>query len=295
MDTIEGMRVFAAVAAEGSFTRGARRSGLSIQTASKYVRLLEQRLKAQLFDRTTRSVTLNDTGRAYLERCLELLDQFDEVEAAVRAEHGVLAGRVRITAPTTFGERILVPTLAELLRLHPDLRIELDLTDRRVAIVEEGYDLAVRIGSLEDSALIARRLAPMRVVVCASEDYLERRGEPSHPNELGEHDCIIDTNFRAERQWPFLIGEDIVRVGVDGPFQANTPEAARQMALAGVGIAMSPMYAVNADVVSGRLRVLFADFEALEFGVYAIYPHRRHLSARVRAVVDHLAMRFRQL
>lgn len=295
MDTLEAMRVFTAVAAESSFTKAARRLGLSVQTASKAVRRLEQRLGAQLFDRTTRSVALNDTGRAYLERCLELLEQLDEVESAVREEHGRLVGRVRMTAPTSFGERSLVPVLGELLDAHDGLRIDLDLTDRKVALVEEGYDLALRVGALEDSTLVARRLAPMRVVVCASPEYLARNGTPGTPRELAGHACLVDTNFRNERQWPFRIDGALERVAIDGPFQANTPEAIRHMALSGLGIALSPLYAVNGDLVAGRLVRLFEGSEALDFGVYALYPHRRHLSGRVRAVVDHLATRFRRL
>lgn len=294
MDRIDRMRVFAAVAREGSFTRGAAQLGMAVQTASKAVQQLEAQLKAQLFDRTTRSVTLTDTGQAYLERCLELVDQFDELDSAVRAEHGAPRGRIRLTAPTTFGERNLLPVLAEFLRSYPEIRIDLSLSDRKVALVDEGFDLGIRIGQLQDSTMIARKLAPMRVVVCASPGYLARVGTPATPRSLANHACVVDTNFANERHWPFLIAGEMQRIAVAGPFQANTPEATRQMALAGIGIAMCPMYVINQDLVAGRLLPLFEELEAYDFGVYAIYPHRRHLSTRVRSLVDHLASSFRR-
>jgi DNA-binding transcriptional LysR family regulator len=288
------MRVFVAVAREGSFTRAAEQLGIAVQTASKAVRQLEANLNAQLCDRTTRSVTLNDTGRAYFERCLELLDQFDELDSAVSAEHSAPQGRIRMTAPTTFGERNLLPVLASYLSDYPNIRIDLNLSDRKIALVDEGYDLAIRIGELKDSTMISRKLAPMRVVVCASPEYLQQHGVPATPQDLGNHACVIDTNFASENHWPFLVDNKLQRVTVAGPFQANTPEATRQMALAGVGIAMCPMYVISADLVAGRLQALFEKQEAYNFAVYALYPQRRHLSARVRSLVDHLAVSFRQ-
>ncbi len=295
MDTVETMRAFAAVAAEGSFTRGADRLGIAVQTASKYVRALEKRLGAPLFDRNTRSVKLNDTGTAYLERCLDLLEQFDEVEASIQQQHQALKGRIRITGSTNFGERYLVPSIGRFTAKHPELSVDVTLTGRKVALVEEGFDLAVRIGSPADSTLVARRLAPMRVVVCASPVYLEQHGRPTSPADLSEHRCAIDTNFRSDRNWPFRIDGELVRVPVEGPIQVNTPGAARQLAVNDLAIAMCPMYVVSRDIVAGRLEVLFPEHEAYDFGVYALYPHRRHLSPRVRGLVDHLAAELRLL
>ena len=295
MDQIDTMRTFAAVAAEGSFTRGAERMGIAVQTASKYVKALEQRLGAALFDRNTRSVKLNDTGRAYLEQCQDLLERFDEVETSVQRAHCTLRGRIRITAPTSFGERHLVPALGLFLAEHPEVSVDLTLTGRRVALVDEGFDLAVRIGKPADSTLIARALAPMRIVVCAAPEYLEHHGRPRGPRELDGHRCVVDANLGSDRHWPFRIDGEIVRVPVDGPLHVNTPEAARRFALGGLAIAMCPMYVVSQDLVAGRLQVLFAEHEAHEFAIHALYPHRRHLSARVRGLVDHLARQFRQL
>lgn len=295
MNVIDAMRTFSAVAAEGSFTRGSERAGVSIQTASKTVKALEERLGAQLFDRNTRSVSLNATGRAYLERCDSLLAEFDELESSVQSEHRDLKGPIRMSAPTTFGERYLVEALCSFLDANPKISVDLSLNNRRVALIEEGFDLALRIGEPGDSSLVARRLAPMRVVVCAAPEYLAAHGTPAKPEDLSEHRCVIDNNFGSERQWPFLRDGQPLRVPVDGPLTANSPAATRRFALAGLGLAMCPMYVVGPDVVAGRLQVLFEEFEAYEFGVYALYPHRRHLTTRVRALVDHLAATFRQL
>lgn len=289
MDTIEGMRVFVAVAAERSFTAGAARAGISPKLASKYVGQLEARLGAQLLNRTTRSVTLTDTGAAYYERCLTLLADFDEVEAVIHESHGDPKGRIRMTAPTSFGEADLTQALVPFLNAHSKIKVELNLTDRHVSLVEEGFDLGIRISSLDDSSLIARKLAPMRVAVCASPEYLAQAGTPDHPNALATHRCIVDTNFRNAPHWPFLIEGERTSVKVDGPFFANTPRATCEMVAAGVGIGMVPLYVAGPFIREGRIVTLMDSYTAFDFGVYAIYPPNRHLTPRVRALVDHLA------
>jgi len=294
MDTVETMRAFVAVAAEGGFTKGAKRLGRSVQNTSKSVRQLEETLNAQLFDRTTRSVSLNATGRALLSQCSDLVERYDEVLAAVSAQQGKPSGTVRITAPTAFGSRHLTPALAPFLKQYPEVSIELSLTDRRVSLVEEGFDLAIRVGTLDDSSMIARKLTAMRVVVVAAPGYLADHGRPAHPDDLVEHRCIIDTNFRSDRRWRFQIEGGDHTVPIEGPFVVNSPEATRAMAVGGVGIGMCPMYVVNADIVAGRLLPLFEEHEAYDFGVYAIYPHSRHLAVRVRALIDHLVFSFRR-
>ncbi len=295
MNVLEAMRIFSAVAAEGSFTRGSERAGVSVQTASKTIKALEERLGAQLFDRNTRSVGLNATGRAYLERCDSLLAEFDELESSVQIEHRELKGPIRLSAPTAFGERYLTDALCTFLDANPNITVDLSLNNRRVALIEEGFDLALRIGDPSDSSLVARRLAPMRVVVCAAPEYLQKYGTPEVPEDLRDHRCVLDSNFGTERQWPFLRNGEMFRVPIDGPLTANSPAATRRFALSGLGLAMCPMYVVGPDLVAGKLKLVLEPYEAYDFGVYALYPHRRHLSARVRALVDHLAANFRQL
>ena len=295
MDTIEGMRVFAAVAAENSFTRGARRIGISTKLASKYIRQLEERLDIQLFNRTTRNVALTDVGRAYYDRCLPLLDQFDEVEDAVKDRHKTPAGLIRMTAPTGFGEAILTPALAEFLTLYPGINVELILTNQHMSLVEEGLDLAIRIGTPKDSTMMARKLAPMRVVFCAAPSYLKKYGRPPHPSHLDQHACITDTNFRGGSMWPYREGDHVEHVRVTGPFAVNTPKSACDMARQGLGISLSPLYIATPYIQDGSLEALFEQHEAFDFGVHALYPHNRHLSARIRVLVDFLAEKCRNL
>lgn len=293
MDTIEGMRAFVAVAGQNSFTAGAKRIGISTKLASKYVRQLEERLGAQLFNRTTRSVTLTETGRAYLDRCEPLLDQLDEMEGLVQERQSELAGPIRVTASTAFGSRELVEVLQPFQMEHPKVSIDLHLSDQRIALIEEGFDLAIRFGRLEDSSLMARKLMDMRVVVFASPDYLNRHGDPSHPKALATHNCLLLKTSADPDHWKFRIDDKIVSYRVGGSFHANSPRAVAHMAADGLGIGTGPLYVVEPFLKSGALRILFEDMEATEFGLYAVYPSNRHLVARVRALIDHLAQSFK--
>lgn len=289
------MRVFAVVARNGSFTKTAAELDMAVQTVSKYVKALEDDLDVQLFNRTTRKVSLNDSGRAYLEKCLDLLEQFDELESSVRFQHAAPKGRIKISAPTSFGELHLTPALRDFLHIYPDIKIEVYLSNRRVAMVEEGFDMALRIGQLPDSSMIAKKLTSMRMTICASPDYLAKYGKPSHPSDLVHHNCFVDQNLRHGRHWHFIENGQEFKVEVHGNFESNSPESMRRMTLAGLGIGFCPMYVISQDLVAGRLIPLFEENEAYLYGVYAIYPHRKHLSHRVRVLVDFLATRFRQM
>lgn len=293
MDTIACMRAFAGVAQEQSFTGAGRRLGMSTKQVSKYVGQLEERLEVQLFNRTTRNVSLTEVGAAYLDRCRSLLEQFDELEAAVREQHGALAGTVRVAAPTGFGSTRLVEALRPFMLAHPRVTIDLRLADHRVALVEEGFDLGIRIGVLRDSSLIARKLSTMPLICCASPEYLQRHGHPVHPRALATHSCLIDDNLRDSDNWHFRVDRQEVAVRVSGAFRANAPNAIATMAIAGLGVARCPLYQVDAALADGRLVRLFEGQEAVEFGLYAVYPPNRHLTARVRALIDHLAEAFR--
>ncbi len=289
MDTLVGMRTFAAVAAHGSFTDAARRLGISTKLASKYVRQLEERLDAQLFHRTTRSVKLTETGRAYYERCLPLLDQFDELEGLVQARQSELAGPIRITAPTGLGANQLVRALRPFQAAHPKVSIELHLSDHHVSVIDQGFDLAIRFGALRDSNLIARKLMDMRIVCSASPDYLNRHGVPADPHALSTHNCLLQTTSEAADHWEFKLDGVVQIVTVNGNFCANSPLAVANMAAGGLGIGRTPLYTVQPFVESGRLRLLFEENEAKILGLYTVYPPGRHLTARIRAVIDHLA------
>ncbi|MGC3936826.1 LysR family transcriptional regulator [Roseobacter sp. EG26] len=288
MDKIETMRAFVAVAREGSFTAAGKRLGVSTKIVSKYVAQLENRLAVQLFNRTTRSVALTASGRAYLERCTPLLDQFDELEALVQDHQTALSGPIRLTAPTGFGSTKLIPPLQEFMARHPDVTLDLRLTDTRVALVEEGLDLGIRIGALPDSTLVARKLSDMPLIVCAAPEYLALHGKPDHPAALSTHNCLINDGRDAPQNWPFSKNGTSHSAHVSGAFHANAPAAIAGIAIAGGGIAMSPYYAVETALNEGRLERLFEDYKTADMGLYALYPPNRHLTARVRALIDHL-------
>ncbi|MEW2914593.1 LysR family transcriptional regulator [Leisingera sp. JC11] len=294
MDKLDCMRTFAAVAAQSSFTGGARQMGISTKLASKYVARLEEQLGAQLLNRTTRKVTLTDTGRAYLERCLPLLDQFDELEDVVQLRQQELAGPIRITAPTGFGSRELVEALQPFQQAHPKVSVELVLSDRHLPMLEEGVDLAVRFGALKDSALVARKLCNMRLVVVASPEYLAAQGEPAEPEALATHNCLLQMTSPQPDAWAFGKGGGQRTVIVGGSFRANSPRAVAHMAASGLGIARCPHYTVLPFLRDGRLQVLFEQQETDPTTLYAVYPSSRHLTARIRALIDHLAACFRQ-
>lgn len=293
MDTIDTMRAFMAVAHEGSFTAAGRRLGLSTKLVSKYVAQLEARLSTQLFNRTTRNVSLTDVGVAYLERCRPIVEQIDELEDLVQERQSALAGPIRMTAPTGFGSNNLTQALAPFLRAHPLVDIDLKLSDSRVALVEEGFDLAIRIGVLRDSTLIARKLSDMPLIVCASPEYLAERGRPGDPMALATHNCLIDENPADATAWRFRAGARDFVVKVAGVFHANAPAAIANMAIAGLGIARCPHYVVAHSLEDGTLEHLFQDYETENFGLFALYPPNRHLTARVRALIDFLALHFR--
>ena len=288
MDKIDRMRAFALVAREGSFTAAGRKLGKSTRLVSKYVADLEASLGVQLLNRTTRSVALTDPGATYLAMCEPLLDGFDELEEVARTAQTSLRGAIRISAPTGFGSLRLAPSLASFAAAHPEVEIDLRLSDRRVSIVDEGLDLAIRIGPMRDSALIARRLGPMPLVVCASPDYLARVGTPTHPQALATHDCVLDGNMSEPTVWRFDVGGEEVAVRVAGRMRSNAPAASARMAMAGAAIARCPAYTVAEALTAGSLVELFRDHRVTPYVVAALYPPNRRLTTRVRALIDHL-------
>jgi DNA-binding transcriptional LysR family regulator len=293
MDVLTGMRTYAAVVSAGSFTVAAERLGISKALTSKYVGQLEEHLRVRLLNRTTRQLSATEAGRAYYQRCRQILDDIDELEAAVADQQGAPRGKLLVAAPTTFGELYLTRAVADYLDEQAGVSVELVLSDRFVDIVNEGFHLAVRIGNLEDSSLVARRLAPARIVTCAAPRYLARAGTPAHPRELESHSCIIDTNFHSAYTWPFQDAGNRFSVRVKGRFMANSALAVREILLAGQGIGLCPTHATGEDIRAGRLRVILEPYEVLDYGIFAVYPHNRHLAAKVRTFVDFLVRRFR--
>lgn len=292
MDTIDGMRAFIAVADMGSFTAAAEREGMSTALASKYVGRLEQKLGARLFNRTTRSLALTEIGRAYLERARQIVEDLEALEASVQDQAASPLGHLIVSAPVTFGEMFLTDMVMRFLERHPKISVDLRLTDRIVGLAEEGVDLAIRISELEESSLIARKIAPIRVILCATPEYLRRHGTPVDPAELAAHSCVIDTNFRAQNEWPFLAAGKRKTVRVQGRFSANSARAARDVVLSDAGIGLIPSYAVAKDLDAGRLVEVLVEAEALSLNVYAVYLPNRHLAPKVRRFIDFLAENF---
>ncbi len=291
VDRFAEMQSFVRVADLGSFTRAARELGLTPAAVSKQVRALEERLGARLLNRTTRRVALTEMGAAYRERARALLAEVEAAEAAVTRLQEAPRGTLRLNAPLEFGRTHLAGPLADFAAAHPALQVHVDLTDRFVDLVEEGYDLAVRIAALTDSSLVARRLAPCRRVLCASPTYLAVHGAPRRPEELRGHEGI-DYAHTLGREWPFRAARGRVTVSVPARLRTNNGELMRRLALAGLGVALLPTFTVADDLRAGRLvEVLPGQLDA-DTTISAVYPHRRLLEPKVRLLVDHLARSF---
>ena len=289
MEPHSSLSVFVRIAETGSFSAAARDLGVSKSAASKKVAALEERLGARLFNRTTRRLSLTEVGAAFLERAQRILAELQEAEAAVSMLTAEPRGTLWVNAPMSFGILHVAPALPGFMAKYPELVVSMDLNDRRVDLVEEGYDLALRIADLPDSSLIARRLVPARQVVCASPDYWARRGTPVHPRDLGGHNCLIYTYLSSVNEWRFRDGDRSLSVRIDGTLRANNGDVLRQAAIAGLGVYLGPTFIVGEDLRAGRLVAALEPFAEDALSVYAVYPHRRHLSAKVRAFIDYLA------
>ena len=291
MDRIDEINAFVAVADQRSFTRAARRLEVSSAQVSKLVARLENRLAARLLNRTTRDVSLTDTGRAFLERSRQVLEDFQSLESSVREQAGP-HGLLRISAPVTFGTAELTPALLEFAAAYPEVSLDVSSTDRMVNLVEEGFDVAVRIGQLGDSSLVARKLAGVRMVTCASPDYLARAGRPATIEDLAGHAAIIDTNIPDPALWRFGVNGGPRDVRVEGRLRFTGAQACVAAARAGFGVTRTPAFAAAEDLRAGRLTSLLCGFEPELIHLHAVYPHGRHLAPKVRAFVDFLAKRY---
>jgi DNA-binding transcriptional LysR family regulator len=291
MDRLTAMEAFVRVVERGGFTAAAEDLHLSRAMVSKHVQDLEEHLGARLLNRTTRKVSLTEAGRVYYERSTQLLADLAETEEAVGELQAKPRGRLRLNAPVSFGALHLAAAVADYMAAQPEVTVELTLNDRVVDLVEEGYDLAVRIARLADSSLIARRLAPCRMVVCAAPEYLERHRQPGHPNDLAGHNCLGYSYGQTRDEWRFDGPKGAAAVPVRGTLQANNGDVLRAAALRGAGIVLLPSFIVGADLAAGRLAPVLPGYRVPELGIYAVYPHSRHLSAKVRSFVDFLLPR----
>ncbi|KTG16340.1 MULTISPECIES: LysR family transcriptional regulator [unclassified Guyparkeria] len=293
MDRFNAMATFACVADVGSISGAAERLGIAKSAVSRRLRDLENHLGVELIHRTTRHLALTPSGEHFYHRATRLLADLDEAEEAVSREHGELSGVIRLAAPLSFGLLHLQPAINAFMAAHPRVNFDLNLDDNEVDLVAEGFDLGVRLASLPDSTLIARKLAPIRNMAAASPDYLARRGTPHHPSQLTDHDCLIYSNVPANHVWGYrdeqgrwqpVKGRTRLRV--------NNGDFLREAAIRGAGIVIEPTFLLHHAVAEGRLVPVLTDTEWPEIGAYAVYPQTRHLAARVRAFIDFLGQRF---
>jgi DNA-binding transcriptional LysR family regulator len=288
---LEGLAIFARVAQAGSFAGAASDLGLSNPTVSKAVSRLEQRLGVRLFHRTSRRLSLTDTGLTILETAGRMLAEAETAECAASDSSAKPRGLVRIAAPMSFGLSFVAPVLPQLLQLYPEISLDLSFSDEVVDLIGGGFDLALRISDLPDSSLMARRLAPVKRLTVASRAYLERRGRPTHPSQLAEHDCLIYANLPTPQTWRFVnaAGEE-VSVRVAGPLRANNGDALTAAALAGCGIAAHPDFIVWREVADGLLEPILTDWTTPPIALHLVAPPGAR-PARVTAVIDFVVER----
>lgn len=289
LDLVDGMRVFVASVETGSFSGAAARLGISPKLASKYMAELEAQLGAQLLHRTTRRLGLTVAGEQLIAQVPDWLDQLDEMQNSLREARRGLSGTVRVSAAVTHGEMFLAPLLRRFREPHLDLTIDLRLSDRFVDLAGEGIDVAIRIGRLDDSALMARKLGQIRLMLVASPGYLARAGRLETLDDLTRHACIRDTNMRGDGAWPLYQGDQLTRVPVSGHFLVNSARVARDIAIDGEGIALCPDYVVQASIENGDLVHVLPQVSGPQLDIHAVHLPQRRMARRTRALMDFLA------
>lgn len=293
MDRLTAMQVFLRVAELASFSEAAQSLDQSKSTVSKHVAWLEEQLGVRLLNRTTRRLSLTEAGRAYLDRCRQILTDVAEAESAISAHSAAPRGLLRIASPMSFGFMHLAPVLPTFFERYPEITVELAMNDRYVDLIDEGYDVALRIGGLADSSLIARRIARSGLVALAAPGYLEGHGEPATPGDLARHACLIYRWPQPQDVWRFQdAGGLLEEVKVSGPLQANNADALKAAAVGGAGIVTLPIFLASDALAAGTLVPILTDYRLPGRDLHAVYPHNRHLSAKVRVFVDFLVEAF---
>jgi len=288
MDKLTSMNVFVRVAKIGSFAGAARDLGISRAMATKHIMHLESKLDTRLFNRTTRSLSLTEVGATYLERCQQVLLDVDEMEAAVTQLQAEPRGVLKVSAPPVIGATHLAPALAEFLKQNEDLSVEIILKGSHVDLIDEGVDIAIFLGKLHDTSLIARKLATSELVVCGSPDYFAQYGIPEQPEDLVDHSCLVNWAIAPRDRWQFrgILGNREVKVS--GRMQANVADPIRMAANNGLGMIMLPKYIVGRDIEKGKLQVVLEQYKISPLEIHAVYPHRKYLSVKVRNFLDFL-------
>jgi DNA-binding transcriptional LysR family regulator len=289
---LERMAIFARVVETKSFSAAARVMGLSKSVVSRQVTQLEKSLGARLLNRTTRAMSLTEAGEVFYEHCARIVEELVEGKLAVSRLHAEPRGLLRISASVAFGTLQIAPALPEFLSLHPEVEIDMAITDRFVDLADERYDLAIRIAHDPGQMLVARRLAAVRRSICATPEYFARRGVPRTPQDLARHNCLTYTHFNPQDPWRLRGPQGDISVQASGNLRLNDDEALSQAVLGGLGIALLPTFIIGGELQAGRLQSVLSDYVPLERHIFAVYLPNRHLSAKVRAFIDFLLKRF---
>ena len=293
MDIVAAMQVFVRVAEAGGFTSVARETQTTQPTVSRVIAALEDHLGARLLHRSTRAVSLTDDGKQFYDLARHALEAVSEAENAVGKRRTRAFGRLRFGIPVAFGRLHVAPRMPRFFELNPEVQIELVMSDSFIDLVGEGVDLAVRIGEIADPTLIARRIGTTRRVTVASRDYLERQGEPVHPADLTDHDCIVYTRLATGNQWHFAGDDQEIVVPVQGRYLVDNSEGVREGVLGGLGIGVIPIWLFKEDEITrGKVRIILKDFEPTSLPIHAVYPSRRLVPTKVRAMIEFLATEF---
>ncbi len=291
-DLLDGVAVFVETINAGSFTAAANALGHSTSYVSKAITRLEKRLGSRLLNRTTRTLSLTDAGRAYFERCNQIVIDAENAERSINRLQETPSGLLRINAPGSFGAKYLLDVFAQFMHRYPEVKLEIEFNDRLIDVVAEGYDVVIRVGEIKDSNLVARKFTSSYGVVVASPDYLKRRGYPKQAEDLMQHDCIAYSLLPTPRQWIFY--KDGVRssITIDPRAMCNSAEIEIAMVVQGLGITYLPLFTCEKEVTSGELKIILEDYDKPQYDIFAVYPHRQYLTAKVRAFVDFLVDKF---
>lgn len=294
-ELLDGIAVFVAVVNSGSFKVAAESLGHSTSYVSKEVSRLERRLGSRLLNRTTRTISLTDAGKAYYERCQQIVIDAENASRSVSRLQDEPRGLLRVNAPTSFGSRHLLAHLSEFLHRYPDVNLDIEFNDRVIDVVAEGYDVVIRVGHVGDSNLVARAFTRSRIVVIASPEYLRRHGTPEKASDLEQHRCIAYSLVPNPLSWEFRKGDEHVQIKLSARAQCNNAEIMVAMTCHGVGITRMPLFNCEREVNEGKLNIILDDYEHPEFGIYAVYPHRQYLTPKVRVFVDYLVECFTEV
>lgn len=289
MDKYQEMRVFTAVVDAGSFVAAADGLGMSKAAVSRYVSDLEQRLDARLLHRTTRRLSLTAEGEVFLARSRDILASIEDSEAEISTRSHTASGLLKISVPVSFGIQHLAPLWSEFVQIHPRVSLDVQLADRIMDLVDEGFDLAVRIARLPDSTLVSRKLASTRLVLCASPKYLQAKGAPQHPSELADHDVIGYSLLAMGDQWQFTGSDGLITVKVRPHIWSNNGDTCVAACLRGAGLQLQPTFLIARELASGDLVEVLPDYRSMDLGIYAVYPSRKFVMPKVRVLLEFLS------